>query len=422
MVANHYRKGDYNPYLFTSDDFGQTWTRRVDATEVEGYALSFVQDPVEPRLLFLGTENGLWVSVDAGEAWHRFGNGFPSVSTMDLHIQEKESALVVGTFGRAIWVLDDLRSLREIAADRLKPGITALPMNDAVQVKGLFIAPPGNIWTGFHTTFEGENRVFQKMQIPFYVQGTPGGKDTVRATVYNEKNEAIQHLHATGLLPGLNYLTWKLDEAGAPIPPAWMGEDERGIPVLPGRYPVVLEYRSFKDTSFVTVVSDPRFNTLQEADAPLYALRKAVHEQAAKLFSLLRQIDQRVAATEKIEAHFARKTSEPDKNHLRTAADIKAQLSALRLKGQPRPVNRQVGAWQSTAVSPYSKVEEMVMIAAARTVPPSPQEWERLETAKALVEAYTADVHAFLSGPWKRFEDTFRSIQATWFEGVQAPR
>ena len=422
MVANHYRKGDYAPYLFKSDDFGQTWRLWLDPGEVEGYALSFVQDPVEPRLLFLGTENGLWVSIDAGEAWYRFGNGFPSVSTMDLHIQEKESALVVGTFGRAIWVLDDLRSLREIAADRIQPGLTALPLNDAVQVKGLFIAPPGNIWTGFHTTFEGENRVFQKTQIPFYIQGTPGGKDTVRATVYNEKKEAIQHLHATGLLPGLNYLTWKLDEAGALIPPAWMGEDERGIPVLPGRYPVVLEYRSFKDTSFVTVVSDPRFNTLPDADIPLYALRKAVHEQAAKLFSLLRQIDQRVAATEKIEAHFARKTSEPDKNHLRTAADIKAQLSALRLKGQPRPVNRQVGAWQSTAVSPYSKVEEMVMIAAARTVPPSSQEWERLETAKALVEAYTADVHAFLSGPWKRFEDTFRAIQASWFEGVQAPR
>jgi hypothetical protein len=361
------------------------------------------------------------MSMDAGKSWQRFGNSFPSVSTMDLHIQERESALVVGTFGRAIWVLDDLRSLREIAAGRLKPGITALPMNDAVQVKGLFIAPPGNIWTGFHTTFEGENRVFQKTQIPFYVQGTPQSKDTVKATVYNEKNEAIQRLHTTGLLPGLNYLIWKLDEAGAPIPPSWMSEDARGIPVLPGRYAVVLEYQSFKDTSFVSVVSDPRFAALPEADLPLYTLRKGVHEQAAKLFSLLQQIDQRVAAAEKVEAHFAKQPGELEKNRLRSATEIKAQLSALRLKGQPRPVNRQVGAWQSTALSPYSKMEEMVMIAAARTVPPSPQEWQRLETAKALVGTYAAEVHAFLSDTWKRFEDEFRTIHAAWFDGVQAP-
>ncbi len=145
VVVNDYRKGDYAPYLFKATDFGETWIRMVDESNVKGYALTVIQDPVEPKLVFLGTENGLWLSFDEGESWEQFKNGFPSVSTMDLKIQEPESALIVGTFGRAIWVLDDLLSLREIASNRLNDGLTAMPMNDAVQVKGLFINPPGNI-------------------------------------------------------------------------------------------------------------------------------------------------------------------------------------------------------------------------------------------------------------------------------------
>ena len=67
---------------------------------------------------------------------------------MDLKIQKRESALIVGTFGRAIWILDDLKSLREMVTNKTTANIRALPMNDVVQVKGLFIAPPGNIWSG----------------------------------------------------------------------------------------------------------------------------------------------------------------------------------------------------------------------------------------------------------------------------------
>lgn len=102
LVVNNYRKGDYRPYLFRTDDYGASWTNVVDPAVVKGYALSFIQDPVEPDLQFLGTENGLWVSGDDGAHWQQVQNGFPSVSTMDLKIQRRESALVIGTFGRAI--------------------------------------------------------------------------------------------------------------------------------------------------------------------------------------------------------------------------------------------------------------------------------------------------------------------------------
>ena len=69
VIVNNYRNFDFKPYLFRTKDYGQTWTQLVNETSVFGYTLSLVQDPVEPRLLFLGTEHGLYVSIDAGQSW-----------------------------------------------------------------------------------------------------------------------------------------------------------------------------------------------------------------------------------------------------------------------------------------------------------------------------------------------------------------
>ena len=77
MVVNNYRKGDYEPYLFKTDDFGETWKRLVNSDTVKGYALSIIQDPVEPNLVFLGTENGLWVSIDEGKQLDSVQKWFP---------------------------------------------------------------------------------------------------------------------------------------------------------------------------------------------------------------------------------------------------------------------------------------------------------------------------------------------------------
>ncbi|MEM6804906.1 MAG: hypothetical protein AAF696_26145, partial [Bacteroidota bacterium] len=231
VVVNNYRKGDYKPYLFKTNDYGNSWENLLAGDQVKGYALSVIQDPKEPNLVFLGTENGLWISIDKGHSWGQFKNGFPSVSTMDLKIQESESALIVGTFGRAIWILDDLLSLREIAGQRLKPILTALPMNEAVQVKGLFIAPPGNIWTGFNTTFEGENRVFQKIKIPCYLDRLLPNSFSLDVLIYNEEGNLIHNMISPKVSKGLNYLSWKLDERSAQLPGPWITKESRGIPV-----------------------------------------------------------------------------------------------------------------------------------------------------------------------------------------------
>ena len=76
----------------------------------------FEQDPVEPRLMFVGTEFGLYVSFDAGSIWNKWSNDIPTMPITDLVIHPRDHDLVLGTFGRSIWILDDIRPLREIAS------------------------------------------------------------------------------------------------------------------------------------------------------------------------------------------------------------------------------------------------------------------------------------------------------------------
>ncbi|GAB5525385.1 MAG: hypothetical protein Roseis2KO_32570 [Roseivirga sp.] len=404
MVVNNYRKGDYKPYLFKTEDYGQHWQQMADGSKVKGYALSVVQDPVEPNLVFLGTENGLWISINAGASWQQFKNGFPSVSTMDMTIQERESALIVGTFGRAIWVLDDLLSLREMAGNRIKQGVTALPMNDAVQVKGLFINPPGNIWTGFYTTFEGENKVFQRTLVPFFVNGDKRD-EPAKADIYNSSGELIRTLKSGTLTKGLNYMIWGLDEQSA------RGPRGRGIPVLPGKYQVVVQHANTADTSYVEVIPDPRFDLEPSIDEQLYLYKKDVDQEQARLSKLLSALDKKMESVGKLKSQVA------DKPSLAKSLDeILVKLKALRAKGQtPRP-DRQVGAWQSYEVSPYSKLMEARRVAAARTATLSDQNRKLLEDARGLINGFEKQVADFDQADWKIFRELVNKSNLSFYD------
>lgn len=158
VVANDYRRGDFKPYIFRTTDYGKTWTRLADEKKVRGYVLTVLQDPAEPNLIFAGTEHGLWISFDNGASFQQWQNGYPSVSTYDLAIQEREADLAIATFGRTLWILDDIRPLRKIAANGGKAFDTKLTLfsaPDAYQVS--YKAAPGYEWSTYGL-WDAENR------------------------------------------------------------------------------------------------------------------------------------------------------------------------------------------------------------------------------------------------------------------------
>jgi hypothetical protein len=328
------------------------------------------------------------MSSNEGTSWKQIKNGFPSVSTMDLVIQEKESALVIGTFGRALWVIDDLISLRAIIAHKSKDKLIPLPLNDIVQVKGLFIAPPGNIWSGFHTTFEGENRAFQKAEIPFFINEAISPLDSIAAVIKNNKGSVINTLIKRKLTHGLNYISWKLDENSTLLPGLWVNEESRGIPVLPGEYTAELSYKNEIKSIPINVISDPRFEIEQEVDQTLYSYQKSVEEQVQRLAKLLKNLERLEKITQNVEI-----TDLP--------VLFLNGLKTVQLSGRDKPLNRQVGAWQSDKITPHSVLKNAINFSKARLTIPSTQDWLLIKQGKQLVDDFEKEVNQFYAD-WKK--------------------
>jgi photosystem II stability/assembly factor-like uncharacterized protein len=130
LVMDDHRRSNWTPYVYRTNDFGKTWTSLATKT-ISGYALAIEQDPVDPDLLFLGTEFGLWVSQDAGKSWFKWTHGVPTASVMGLAIQARENDLVVGTHGRAAFVIDDIRPLRTLSKETMAAPLTFFEVPDA---------------------------------------------------------------------------------------------------------------------------------------------------------------------------------------------------------------------------------------------------------------------------------------------------
>ena len=116
LFDNH-KLGDFKPYIFKSSDKGATWMQMNGDLPANGPALSLAEDPVNPELLFCGTEFGLFFTIDGGKKWIRLRSNLPTIPVRDLAIQERESDLVLATFGRGFYILDDYSPLRHLKAD-----------------------------------------------------------------------------------------------------------------------------------------------------------------------------------------------------------------------------------------------------------------------------------------------------------------
>lgn len=111
---DNHKAGDFTPYLLKSGDRGASWTSIVGNLPDKGTIYAVREDHVDPDLLFVGTEFGVWFTTDGGAEWRELGAGLPTIAVYDLEIQREENDLVLGTFGRGVYILDDYSPLREI--------------------------------------------------------------------------------------------------------------------------------------------------------------------------------------------------------------------------------------------------------------------------------------------------------------------
>ncbi|AUP77431.1 glycosyl hydrolase [Flavivirga eckloniae] len=132
VAFNHHKYGDFKPYIFKSSDQGKTWKSISNNLPVRGSVYSIEEDHVDKDLIFCGTEFGVYFSPNSGTRWKKLANGLPTIAVRDIAIQRRENDLVLGTFGRGFYILDDYSSLRQI--ENAKPAETAViyPIRDAL--------------------------------------------------------------------------------------------------------------------------------------------------------------------------------------------------------------------------------------------------------------------------------------------------
>ena len=144
---NNHKNGDFKPYVLKSTDKGQTWTAITGNLPERGSVYSIAEDHVDPNLIFVGTEFGVFFTTNGGEKWVQIKSGLPPIAVRDMEIQRRENDLVIATFGRGFYVLDDYTPLRNLSKESLEQEAHIFPIKDAL----LFIesSPLGYRGKGF---------------------------------------------------------------------------------------------------------------------------------------------------------------------------------------------------------------------------------------------------------------------------------
>lgn len=308
IIVNDYRRNDWRPMLFHTTDYGQTFRKIADENKVSGFTLSVVQDPIEPKLLFLGTDQGFFLSIDKGNTWSKWTNGYPSVPTQDMKIHPRDHDLIIATFGRAFWILDDIRPLREIARTGgkvLEQAFKVFPVPDAYQAafksyEGIRFSADG--------MFAGENKApgaWITMWAPYVkpaAPAKPGAKeekrpDQVKLVILSSTGDTVRTF-SPRIDTGMVRVYWPLNRntVSPPSRQERQGEGGRGgfggPQVLPGTYKVVAIWGKYKDSTTVTVKSDPRLEVkmedLKAKDAAYRDLEKIV-KKATEGFDQLKE-------------------------------------------------------------------------------------------------------------------------------------
>ncbi len=149
VAFNHHKYGDFKPYIFKSKDKGKTWTSISGNLPKKGSIYTIEEDHIDENLIFCGTEYGAFFSPNKGQRWKELAAGLPTIAVRDIAIQERENDLVLGTFGRGFYVMDDYSALRNV--ENVKPSETAkiYPIRDALSwEQSLPLGLPGKAFQG----------------------------------------------------------------------------------------------------------------------------------------------------------------------------------------------------------------------------------------------------------------------------------
>ena len=316
-VFDGHTQNDGNTYVYKTTDGGQSWTSIV-TDDIQGFARSIQEDFVNPNLLYLGTELGLYITVDGGRNWSKFTNNMPAVAVHHLTLHPRDHALVLATHGRGIIIIDDVTPLRQ-----LTPEIAARDFH-------FFERPPAIIkessdlgGTAAFGEFVGDNPT-SAAQIVYYLKKRHTfGKMTLE--IFDSSGEQVADL-APGKAKGINQVSWnyryKMPKIAAAKTFTFGGFTTPTVP--PGDYTVRLTKGKEVYETTLTLIPDPE-------SIHTDAGREAQHEAAMKLYQMNESLAYLIDQTDKMMegAGMAREKT-PSKKVMKLLDPFAAELQTMK--------------------------------------------------------------------------------------------
>ena len=301
ITVDFHQENNRDPYVYKTSDFGKSW-KSLSATipkSALSYAHCIKEDPVRQGLLFLGTENGLYVSFDDGGNWQPLQNNLPHVPVYGITVQEHFSDLVLATYGRGFWILDDIAPLREIAPEVLNTGVHLFPPRPAYRFRG--ITPPA---APAYDPVDGQNPVYGA-DINYYLKSAAAGD--VRITIADDQGQTVRTIRGTKDA-GINRVSWDLKYGPSdveirlrtsPTYAPWLvpGPDGRAaggrlaVVAPPGNYTVKLNAGGQEFTQPLKVIKDPHSGGTEAGIRAQFTLMQSIRDNLNAVGEMINQLE-----------------------------------------------------------------------------------------------------------------------------------
>ncbi len=446
LIANDYRRFNYTPYAYRTKDYGKNWTRIVDADDVESYTLSIVEDPINTNLVFLGTDDGLYISFDAGSKWQKWNEGFPTVSTKDLVIQPRDQDLVIGTFGRAAWVLDDIRPLRALATNKsiLQKDIKLFDSPDAYLAA--YQQASGTRFGG-DALYNAENRKGGAM-ITYYLkegkkakkkskdsddekedENTATAKDKKELTGVQKKDSIQFNFYdGTRLIRTLKYKTpekkgfhriyWGLNEKGPDRPARKISKSTRergGSSVKPGTYKVKVLYGETVDSTRVTVKTDPRLKVSTASINEVYQNSKKLEGYTQTAADAVKQLVESKNLANKFAKEMKTLDKDKYKTQIKASKDISKAIDSVVALYIGKEDKRQ-GITRNPETNVMQRIGNARGYVGSRKNGLTTTEKNLIKFAEDDLKAALEKTNAFFSEKWNEYQTNIKALDLTPFK------
>jgi photosystem II stability/assembly factor-like uncharacterized protein len=423
LIANDYRRFNYEPYAYRTTDYGKNWKRIVDEDDVQSYTLSIIEDPKENNLMFLGTDDGLYVSIDAGDNWTKYTNGFPTVSVKDLVIHPREQDLVIGTFGRAAWVLDDIRPLQEMARNKAKFEQPIKLFEPPVAYQARYQQPTGSRFAA-DAMYQGENRSSNGKFRYFYdkdllKKADTNATDSIFLKIYDQ-DRLIRTLKSKAPeKKGVQQWSWRLRESSKNFPSRSYDESDRengGVDVLPGTYRAVLEYAGYNSETTIEVSDDPRISEITDINRKAkYEAMKKMEDLADRVYKVTQELAKNKKTAETFKSMMAKKDKKTYKDQIKSTDSIVKQVETEQAKYFGSIDERQ-GITRNKETTVTQRLGLARSYVDSRQGPQTGTESQLYNQAETMAEKTMAESKNWMNTEWEVYKLEMKKVQIDIWE------